>query len=97
MSLYGMLAQDVAPIEHLPEGLALKIADDDASCTAVIDVNSQAYALPLDAAKDVWGKAAFWKDQVVVLGSANGQPVSSVAVLRVSGHRYVTLVATTAG
>jgi len=97
MSLCGMLAQDVTPIEHLPEGLTLKIADDDASCAAVIDINSQAYALPLDPAKDVWGKAAFWSNHVIVLGSVDEQPVSSAAVLNVSGHRYVALVATAPG
>jgi ribosomal protein S18 acetylase RimI-like enzyme len=97
MPLYGMLAQRVGPVDRMPEGLELKVANDEAACTAIMDVNSAAYAMPLGAANDVWGKAAFWKDHVEVLGSVAGQPVSSAAVLNVTGHRYVALVATAPG
>ena len=97
MPLTGMLAQRVAPVEWVPEGLELRVAVDDSSCTAIMDVNSAAYAMPLGAGNDVWGKAAFWRDHVAVLGLAGGQPVSSTAVMRVAGHRYVALVATLPG
>jgi GNAT superfamily N-acetyltransferase len=97
MPLYGMLAQSVGPVERMPDGLELKLADDDATCTAIMAVNSAAYAMPLDAANEVWGKAAFWKNHVEVLGSVGVEPVSSAAVMKVSGHRYVALVATAPG
>jgi hypothetical protein len=97
MPLYGMLAQEVAPIERMPEGLTLQVADDDAACSAVIDINSEAYGIPLDAAKELWGKGAFWKKHVEVLGLVGDKPMSSTAVLMVSGYRYVALVATSPG
>ena len=75
----------------------LRIAADDAACTAIMDVNSAAYAMPLEAGNDVWGKAAFWKDHVGVLGLVEGKPVTSTAVMNVVCHRYVALVATAPG
>jgi GNAT superfamily N-acetyltransferase len=97
MPLYGMVTQSVTPISRMPDGLALRVADDDATCAAIMAVNSAAYAMPLDAANDVWGKAAFWTDHVEVLGSVGSESVSSAAVMKVSGHRYVALVATAPG
>ncbi len=94
MPLTGMLARSVASIDRLPDGLRLEVPNDDAGCTALLDVNSAAYGMPLDAGNAVWGKAAFWKDHVPVLGLAEGQPVCSTAVLNVEGYRYVALVAT---
>lgn len=97
MPLTGMLAQRVAPSAQMPESFDLQVADTDTACTAIMDVNAEAYAMSLAAANDIWGKADFWKHHVAVLGSAGAQPVSSAAVLKVSGHRYVALVATAPG
>jgi GNAT superfamily N-acetyltransferase len=94
MPLTGMLARDVASVDRLPDGLELQIPNDDAGCTALLDVNSAAYGMQLEAGNDVWGKAAFWKDHVPVLGLVEGQPVCTTAVMNVAGYRYVALVAT---
>lgn len=94
LPLTGMLAQCVAPLAALPEGLELVRPEDDAGCASVVDVNSAAYGMDLAAAKPGIGTRAFWREHVPVLGRANGAAAASSAVLRVDGHRYVALVAT---
>lgn len=97
MAMTGMLAQQVAPVASLPEGLQLTVPQDDAACAAIVDVNGLAYGMDLEAGKDLIGKRAFWADQFPVLGLADGKPAASAAVLMVEGHRYVALVATDPG
>jgi GNAT superfamily N-acetyltransferase len=94
MPLTGMLAEQVAPGATIPTGLELTIANDDEEFSAVIDVNALAYDMELEASKPVMGRRAFWNDHVAVLGSTDGKPASSAAVLMVDGIRYVALVAT---
>jgi GNAT superfamily N-acetyltransferase len=94
MTLTGMIAADVAPLSRLPEGLALAEPDADADCEAIFDVNSAAYAMPLDACKPVWGRREFWANHHAALGRVDGEPASCAAVLMVDGYRYVALVAT---
>lgn len=97
MPLYGMLAGEVAPVVAMPEGLTLEVPASDAACADILDVNSAAYGMPLDAGKPVWGTRAFWKDHYPVLGRVDGQPACSSVVMMAEGHRYVALVATTPG
>jgi len=42
MALTGMYAEEVAPLAGVPEGLELVIPQDDASCAAILDVNTAA-------------------------------------------------------
>ena len=88
-----MLANQVLPGRDAPAGLQVTVPDDEAGCGAVFDINSKAYEMDLGPAKSVLG-AAFWRDQVPVLGSIGGAPVSTASVLIVDGYRYVALVAT---
>jgi GNAT superfamily N-acetyltransferase len=97
MTLTGMVADRVAPAERMPEGLALTVPGDDASCCALLDVNAAAYGMDLDAAKALMGRPDFWKRHVAVLGTADGKPVAATAVLMVDGYRYVAMVATDPG
>ncbi len=97
MTLTGMMAERVAPVEHVPEGLELQIPEDDAACQGILDVNSAAYDMPFAVGQPVWGRKAFWKDHFAVLGFARGRPVSSAAVVMSGGHRYVAFVATAPG
>jgi GNAT superfamily N-acetyltransferase len=94
MPLTGMLASRVAPASRIPDGLEVGVPDDDSGCTAILDVNSAAYGMPLDAARQSLGRASFWRDHFPVLGRVGGEPVSSTAVLMADGYRYVALVAT---
>jgi len=94
LPLTGMFATQVVPVTGTPAGLQIAVPDDDEGCAAVLDVNSAAYEMDLDAAKIVLGRQAFWHDQVAVLGRVGGAPASSAAVLIVDGCRYVALVAT---
>lgn len=94
LPLTGMFASHVPPVASAPAGLEIKVPDADADCAALIDINSAAYEMDLDAAKAVLGKQAFWNDHVAVLGSVDGAPASGAAVLMVDGCRYVALVAT---
>lgn len=97
MNLTGMRAERVAPPPAVPAGLQLTLAEDDAACADVLDVNAAAYGMPLDAGKDVIGRSAFWKDHFAVVGRVDGEPVSCAAVLMADSHRYVALVATQPG
>lgn len=95
--LTGMLAASVAPAARIPDGLELKVPDDDAGCGAVLDVNAEAYAMSLDAARSGLGRRAFWRNHFPAVGWADGQPVSTSAVFMIDGYRYVALVATAPG
>jgi ribosomal protein S18 acetylase RimI-like enzyme len=97
LPLTGMLASQLRPGAGPPAGLLLEVPDDDAGCAALLDVNSAAYGMPLDAAKPALGRCAFWAGHVPALGLVDGTPVSSAAVLMADGHRYVALVATEPG
>lgn len=92
LPLTGMRAQRVGP--PASNGLQLEIPDDEAGCGAVVDVNSAAYGVPLDACKPILGTPSFWASHIPALGRVDGNPVASAAVLMVEGYRYVALVAT---
>jgi ribosomal protein S18 acetylase RimI-like enzyme len=94
MPLTGMIAQHVAPPYNVPAELRLLRPDDDERCSALLDVNSLAYDMDLEAAKAIIGTRAFWSGHFGALGLVEGNPVCSAAVLMVEGHRYVLLVAT---
>jgi ribosomal protein S18 acetylase RimI-like enzyme len=94
LPLTGMRAQRLAPGTRVAAGLQLDVPADDAACTAVVDVNSAAYAMDLDACKPILGSSSFWSTHVPALGCVDGTPVATAAVFMVDGHRYVALVAT---
>jgi len=94
MPMTGMIAERIAPGARVPEDLALTMPEDDDGCAAVLDVNSMAYGMDLDAGKALLGKRSFWKDHFPVLGLTGGKPACSATVLMVDGYRYVALVAT---
>jgi GNAT superfamily N-acetyltransferase len=94
MPMTGMLAQQVAPVASVPDGLQLTVPQDDSGCSAILDVNALAYGMDLEAGKDLIGTRSFWKDHFPVLGLTGGKSASSAAVLMVDGYRYVALVAT---
>jgi GNAT superfamily N-acetyltransferase len=94
MPLTGMLARRIAPASRVPEDLELAVPHDDDGCSALLDVNSAAYGIDLDAGKPVIGTQSFWQDHVPVVGWTGGKPASGAAVMMVDGHRYVALVAT---
>lgn len=97
MPMTGMIAHQIAPPVRVPEDLQLTVPADDAGCAALLDMNSLAYGMDLEAGKDVLGRRSFWTGHYPVLGSAGGKPVSSAAVMMVDGCRYVALVATDPG
>ena len=94
LPLTGMLARQIPHDARVPAGLQLEVPEDDAGCCDVIDVNSAAYGMDLNASKPAFGRGSFWADHVPVLGRAGGAPATSAAVLLSGGHRYVALVAT---
>jgi hypothetical protein len=96
MPLTGMRAEHVGE-PHDPPGLHLTVPRDDASCCTVVDVNTAAYGMDLDAGKALLGRAEFWKGHFPVVGHADGAPAATAAVLMVDGIRYVALVATVPG
>ena len=63
MPLTGMLAQRISPASRVPEDLELTVPHEDDGCAALLDVNSAAYGMELDAGKAVIGTRLFWKDQ----------------------------------
>ena len=97
MTLTGMLAQKIGPATNIPNGLELKVPQDDAECSALLDVNGLAYGMDLAAGKDLVGTQSFWANHFPVLGMVDGKPACSAAVMMVDGYRYVALVATDPG
>ena len=94
LPLTGMRAQRVGPPPPNTNGLQLEVPDDDTGCGAVVDVNSAAYGMALDACRPILGAPSFWASHVPAIGRVDGNAVASAAVLMVEGHRYVALVAT---
>ena len=94
LPLTGMLAETVAAATALPEGLRLEVPADASGCGALLDVNAAAYGMDLESGKALMGQPAFWTSHFPVLGTVNGEPVSTTAVFMVDGIRYVALVAT---
>jgi len=94
MTLTGMLADRVGPNSRTPDGLDLTRPPDEPSCSALLDVNSAAYAMDLGPAKSLMGQPEFWAPHFPVLGLAGGAPACTSAVMMVDGYRYVALVAT---
>lgn len=92
--LAGMVATAVAPLAAAPAGLRLTVPADDLGCASVVDINSAAYEMDFGPAKAMLGRQPFWNDQFPVLGTVDGTPASSTAVLALDGCRYVALVAT---
>lgn len=93
MPLTGMIAEHVAPPAIIP-GLQCTRPQDDAGCSALLDVNSRAYGMDLAAGKDLIGTTSFWSTHYPALGFVDGEPASCAAVMMVDGYRYVALVAT---
>jgi len=96
MPLTGMRARAVGSAPDVP-GLQLTVPQGDSGCASMVDINSLAYGMDLEASKAAIGTRTFWKDHFPVVGVADGKPVSSAAVMMVDGHRYVALVATDPG
>ena len=94
MPLTGMIAQHVALPSNGAAELQLMRPQDDDRCAAIVDVNSLAYGMDLEAAKAILGKQAFWAGHFPALGLAEGTPACAAAVMMVDGYRYVALVAT---
>jgi GNAT superfamily N-acetyltransferase len=94
LPMTGMIARRVSPAATVPAGLQLEVPEDDGGCCDIIDVNSAAYGMDLNASKPAFGRGSFWADHVAVLGRAGGTPATSAAVMLAGGHRYVALVAT---
>jgi GNAT superfamily N-acetyltransferase len=97
MPLTGMHARHLTPSNGMPAELELVVPEDDGGCASLCDVNGAAYGMALEAAIPVVGRRAFWQAHVPVLGLVGGAPASCAAVLRVDGHHYVAMVATTPG
>ena len=97
MALTGMVADQVAPVSRVPDGLQLTVPRDEASCSALLDVNSAAYAMDLEPGKVMMGQPEFWAPHFPVLGLADGKPACTSAVIMVDDYRYVALVATDPG
>ena len=94
MPLTGMLASRISPGGPTPADVQLEVLQDDDGCSSVLDVNSLAYGMDLDAGKELIGKRSFWTGHVPVLGIVDGKPACAAAVVMVDGYRYVALVAT---
>ena len=94
MPLTGMIAERISAPERIAQDLELTQPMDDEGCAAIVDVNTMAYGMDLEAGKGLVGTRSFWKDHFPVLGLSGGKPASSAAVMMVDGYRYVGLVAT---
>lgn len=97
LPLTGMRADTVGEATALPPGLRLEVPADVSGCGALLDVNAAAYGMDLESGKALMGEPAFWTSHFPVLGTVDGQPVSTTAVFMVDGVRYVALVATAPG
>ena len=94
LPMTGMRAQRLAPAARTASGLTLEVPADDPACESILDVNSAAYGMPLDACNATYGRRSFWTNHVPAIGRVDGTPVAAAAVFMVGGYRYVAMVAT---
>ena len=87
MPMTGMLASRIDPGKPAPDGLELVVPQDDSGCSSILDVNSAAYGMDLDAGKDLIWTSSFWSGHAPVLGLVGGKPASAAAVVMVDGYR----------
>ena len=94
MPLTGMLTERVTPSAQPSSGVELSVPQDDAGCSAILDINAAAYGMDFGAAKDLIGTSSFWANHFPVIGAVGGTPVATASVLMTDCCRYVGLVAT---
>jgi GNAT superfamily N-acetyltransferase len=95
LSGFGM-AGDILPIAepHHPELEFVRVTDED-QLTAYADLNSRAYGMPLEAARDGLAGSVLWKaGMYTYLGLADGVPVSAAATVATGKCLFLALVAT---
>lgn len=94
VNLTGMFAETLTPALPAPERLEIVRAGDEATSAAMMNVNSAAYGVDLQAGMDAVGSPAFWQNHFGAVGRVDGTPVACSGVMIVDGHRYVAFVAT---
>jgi GNAT superfamily N-acetyltransferase len=92
---FGM-ASDISSIaEPVHAGLSFVRVTSDEELTAYADLNSRAYGMPLEAARDGLSGSKLWKSGMYTyLGLEDGIPVSAAATVRTKDCLFVALVAT---
>ena len=95
LSGFGM-AGDIPPIvEPAHPNLEFVRVTTEQQLLAYADLNSRAYGMPLESARDGLGGSKLWKTGMFTyLGLANGVPVSAAATIAVNGCLFLALVAT---
>lgn len=94
MNLTGMMAEDIAALDRTPASLELVRPRDEATCSAMMEVNGEAYGMgPFDF-ESAMSTPSYWEQHFPVVGKVDGNPVTCSAVVMVEGRRYVAFVAT---
>lgn len=92
---FGMCADisDIAEPQH-PDLTFVRVSSEE-QLLAYADLNSRAYAMPIEAGRDGLQGSALWKTGVFAyLGLHNGIPVSAAATVKTNDCLFLALVAT---
>ncbi len=95
LSGFGM-SGDFLPVPEPthPDLRFVRVTTED-ELIAYADLNSRAYAMPLEAGRDGFRGSALWKSGMYMyLGLKKGVPVSGAATLATNGCLFLALVAT---
>lgn len=92
---FGMCADIADLAEPAAPGLTFVRVSTEAQLLAYADLNSRAYAMPLEAGRDGLQGSDLWKNEVFAyLGLQDGIPVSCAATVQTNGRLFLALVAT---
>lgn len=92
----GMVG-DILSFERAAEcpGLEFKRVTDEETLRSFADINSYAYAFPLELMRGGLEGSSLWKERAFCyVGYHDGKAVSTTAVIANEGHLYVAFVAT---
>ncbi|MHC5212115.1 MAG: GNAT family N-acetyltransferase [Planctomycetota bacterium] len=90
----GMVADALSPPRRPPPALAMRRVGDEASRRAVAEINRAAYDVPAGMC-DCLAGAALWQDDLFgIVGSVDGEDVSTATAYAQGDVLYVAMVAT---
>jgi ribosomal protein S18 acetylase RimI-like enzyme len=84
----------LAPRRLLPD-LEFRRVEDEATRLAFCSITSEAFNLPLETSREIYGSEALWRDGYTgFVGYQEGEPVTTAALLAAGGVAGIYSVAT---
>jgi predicted GNAT family acetyltransferase len=94
--MIGMAASELHPVQRIPTDLLVRRATSETDSMTILDLNCQAYSLPLELGRESVPRALTDPGWHCYIGELQRQPVACAVTFALDGRLYVALVATLA-